>query len=68
MFDRDKYYSLTEIQKRFKISRSKLLILLDKHNPPVVENKIVYGAYYNLIAKYYLKQYIDKIFFPVSEN
>jgi hypothetical protein len=61
MFARDKYYSLTDIQKKFKISRGMLQLLLDKHNPPVIENRIQFGNYYGLIAKYYLKEDIDKI-------
>ncbi|WP_428329022.1 hypothetical protein [Mucilaginibacter sp.] len=62
MFERDRYYSLTEIQKKFKISRFKLSKLLDEHKPPVIENKITYGAYYSLTAKYYLIEDIDSIF------
>ena len=61
MFDRENYYSLTDIQKQFRISRSKVAKILDEHQPPVIENKITYGTYYSLTAKYYLKKDIDKI-------
>ena len=60
-FDRDKYYSLTEIQNQFKISRSKLQTLLDEHKPPVIENTITYGTYYSVVAKCYPKQDIETI-------
>ena len=61
MFDRDNYYSLAEIQKLFKISRSKIALLLAEHKLPVIENKITFGTYYSVTAKYYLKQDIDKL-------
>ncbi|TSJ36620.1 hypothetical protein FO440_22600 [Mucilaginibacter corticis] len=60
-FDRDNYYSLTEIQVRFDLSPSNVGKLLDEHKPPVIENKMVYGTYYDLTAKYYLKEDIEKI-------
>jgi hypothetical protein len=67
MFNRDNYYSLTDMQKKFGISRSKLQLLLDEHKPPVIENQITYGTYYSIIAKYYLKEAINKMM-NLNEN
>ena len=62
MFNREAYYSLTDIQKKFKVSPSKLTKLLDEHKPPVIENKITYGTYYSLTANYYLREDVENLF------
>jgi len=45
MFDRDKYYSLTEVVKKFKISRVKYHQLLKDKNIPIESTLIDYGDY-----------------------
>ncbi|RKR82631.1 hypothetical protein BDD43_2816 [Mucilaginibacter gracilis] len=60
-FERDKYYSLTEILQVFNISRSKLQLLLNQYSPACIENRITYGSYYSITAKYYLKSDIELI-------
>ncbi len=62
MFEREKYYSFTDIQKRYDISRLKLLLFLDDHMPQVIESKVTYGGHYSITAKYYLKEDIDALF------
>jgi hypothetical protein len=59
LFDRENYYSQTEILKTFKISAKKLNELLITNYVPVKTNLITYGNYYSLTAKYYPKTDID---------
>lgn len=63
MFDRSKYYSLTDIHTKYfkKISGVKLKKLLEENNIPVIENPITYGNYYSIVVKYYLKKDIDNL-------
>lgn len=61
MFNRDLYYSQTEILKIFQLSDKKLKALLLVHYVPVVSNLINYGNYYSITAKYRLKADIDAL-------
>ena len=64
MFAREKYYSLTEIYVKFQkvMNREKGKAKLAASGLQCIENPIQYGNYYKIIAKYYLKEDIDKLF------
>jgi hypothetical protein len=55
MFERELYYSQTEILKNFQVSDKKLKAFFLVHYVPVVSNLITYGNYYSITAKYRLK-------------
>lgn len=61
MFDRDSYYSQTDVLKNFQISDKKLKALFVVHYVPVVSNLITYGNYYSITAKYRLKTDVDAL-------
>ena len=62
LFDRDNYYSQTEVLKNFKITAKEFRELLLINYVPVRTNLITYGNYYSITAKYYLKSDIDLLF------
>lgn len=68
MFDRDSYYSQTDILKNFQISEKRLKALLLVHYVPVVSNVITYGNYYSITAKYRLKADIEALMFQQGIN
>lgn len=60
-FERHLYYSLTDIKQKFKLKPQQVEALINANNLPVIEQKITYGTYYSITAKYILKTDFDAL-------
>ncbi len=60
MFDRDSYYSKTDVVKKFKISSKKFDALVSEKALKEVNNDIVYFDY-TITTRYILKSDIDSL-------
>lgn len=65
--ERDKYYSLTDVLRRFKISRFKYHQLIKDKNLPVESTLIDLGDY-TIKTTYVKKEIIDALNLPLREK